>query len=110
MIRFLRGNPVDVPASEVDGWLREWARLHQYRVAAEEYSLRLDSFISRTIDGRPAVVYRGDFIRDFARWAEHLALIYHPDGVAAIALQSPADACDETREIFNQLIQTVRLP
>lgn len=109
-MRFIRGNPVDVPASEIDGWLREWARLHQHRIAAEDYSLRPDSFVSRTIDGRPAVVYRGDFTRDFAKWTELLALIHHPDGVATVQLQSPADASEETRAAFEELVETVRLP
>lgn len=113
-VSFQYGNPLSIPAGDVDTWLRQFAVMHQVGIGNmagdEDYAYRPDSFRSRIIGGRPALSWIGGFSRNFKKWTEYLTLIHHENGLALIRLREPTNTGDKLQPTYERLVESVRLP
>jgi tetratricopeptide (TPR) repeat protein len=107
--------PKPTTTSETDIWLHKYAQLkaesRRTKDGLANYRLRPESFVSRTINGRPALSWSSDFdAKDGKKWAEYLVVIYSESLVAQFFLNSPAEEIDAVRPAFDRMAETTHLP
>ncbi len=104
-----------VPASEAESWLRGWVEktLVEHRSSMSsiaDYKYRPTSLAPRTVNGRSAVTWAGDFRWDGANWTEYGAVIHGENGYAFLRLLGPSPVIETLRPAGDSMLESVRLP
>lgn len=108
--------PKPTTKDEMSAWLKRFSQLRtESRIKDKgnftNYLLRADSFVSRTIGGRPALSWLCDYTDQAGRaWNEYVTVIYSEDIVAQPFIQAPREHIAAARSAFDALVETIRSP
>lgn len=74
----------------------------------EEFELREESWTERTIDGRPAISFVGDYMRGGDPWVQYrLYTFIHDDVRLELIFRTPAENFEKLRAAFDSLVDSL---
>jgi hypothetical protein len=117
MVRVLDPNAEAIGAIEVDRCpngncppLKSSAEreLGGARERFEAYELREGSWTERTIDGRPAISFIGDYKRDGESWVQYRIYTMTDDLRVELIFRAPADRFEELRPAYDSVVDNLK--
>jgi len=73
----------------------------------DDYQLREDSWAERTIDGRPAISFVGDYRRDGEDWVQYRLYTITDDTRFEFIFRTPSESFDEYRAAFDSILENL---
>jgi hypothetical protein len=108
----IHSTPSAMPAAP-EAFLREEARRRATRRVDNglaDYATVPDSFVFKTINGRPALAYLARYSAGGRTMCEYYVRVLSDKGVAQFLLRAPLEELDSVRGEFDGMVESVRLP
>jgi hypothetical protein len=74
----------------------------------EAYELREGSWTERTIDGRPAISFVGDYMRNEKPWVQYRIYTITDDLRLELIFRTPLDHFEELRAVFDSIAENLK--
>ncbi len=77
------------------------------RSRSTSYEMRQGSWTERTIDGRPAISFVGDYLRNGTPWVEYRLYTFTSDAGLELIFKTPVDRFEGLRAAFDSVVENL---